>query len=366
MSSSEKRKADSSATRAGEEDNLSTSKKSKAAVDNRSGSITDAVSHLHNLLQTKEEELDKREIEFERRVKTFESSLPSIGGDNDVIQLNVGGQTNIAVLRNTLTQFPDSMLAAKFSGRWDDSFEKDEHGRFFVDEDPENFRQLLTFLRMRMKGPVPSRHIPNPTYKFCSMLEYYNLMPGVYGQGWVGGTSAFTCEEVGYGAVSLTSDDFVGLVRPHRILATKPALKLVEFTVEFEKGTNGCVGWLHTKDKLAETKIVSGVDFKHSFPNSLYLNLGERKAFGPSCTDNNVLAKNLRINHTESTTKLVCRRSGGHNVKSRRFSVQLEDGTEVDAMLDYENSSKTVMPMIVFSGKVTVSDLNYAIDELLI
>ncbi|KAK1747167.1 hypothetical protein QTG54_002511 [Skeletonema marinoi] len=146
-------------------------------------SITNAVTHLHNLLQTKEKELKEREADFSRRVKLFETTNPAMGSDNDILQLNVGGRTNIAVLRNLLTQFEGSMLAAKFSGRWDDSMEKDRDGNIFVDQDPENFMLLVNYLRMRMNNQlkrVPNAHRPKPTYKLCTMLEYYNLLPGVY------------------------------------------------------------------------------------------------------------------------------------------------------------------------------------------
>ena len=98
-----------------------------------SDSITDAAAHLHSLLLSKEKDLKDREADFSRRVQLYESDNPSMGNDADVIQLNVGGSTNIAVLRRTLTQFEDSMLAAKFSGRWDDSLEKDRDGNIFVD-----------------------------------------------------------------------------------------------------------------------------------------------------------------------------------------------------------------------------------------
>ena len=126
-------------------------------------SITNAVTHLHNLLQTKEKELKEREADFSRRVKLFETTNPAMGSDNDIIQLNVGGRTNIAVLRNLLTQFEGSMLAAKFSGRWDDSMEKDRDGNIFVDQDPENFMLLINYLRMRMNNQlkrVPNVHRP--------------------------------------------------------------------------------------------------------------------------------------------------------------------------------------------------------------
>ena len=79
-------------------------------------SITDTVTHLHNLLLTKEKELKEREADFDRRVKLYESTNPTMGSDTDILQLNVGGRTNIAILRNLLTQFEGSMLAAKFSG----------------------------------------------------------------------------------------------------------------------------------------------------------------------------------------------------------------------------------------------------------
>lgn len=93
-----------------------------------------------------------------------------------------------------MTQFEDSMLAAKFSGRWDDSMEKDRDGNVFVDQDPESFMKLISYLRLRMNNqlrPVPNSQRPKPTYKFCTMLEYYNMLPGVYPQTWVGDESLF-------------------------------------------------------------------------------------------------------------------------------------------------------------------------------
>jgi len=380
MSPTEKRKAASAASSTEEADpSSSAAKKSRADVtdaETTSDSITDVVSHLHNLLQTKEKELKEREADFDRRVKSFESTHPSIGSDNDVIQLNVGGQTNIAVLRNTLTQFEDSMLAAKFSGRWDDSMEKDRDGNIFVDEDPENFKMLLKFLRMRMKnnnqgGSVPERHRPKATYEFCSMLEYYNLMQGVYGQTWVGDKDAFTCEEIAYGTVSLcskTSDDstpkLTTVVFPHK----STGLKLNEFTVEFEKGATGSVGWVEFNDNGADT-ATTHINLTRSYPNGVFLNIAERKAYGPKNNRSGadtILGENLRMNHTETATKLVCRRVGGTHKTQRKYSIELVDGTKIDAtLIDPEpNYGNCVLPIIAFSGKVTVSGLRYAIGEL--
>ena len=146
------------------------------SVDN----ITDAATHLNGLLISKEKELKEREEEFARQVTLFNSENPLMGKDT-ILELNVGGRINIAVSRRTLTQFENSVLEAQFSGRWD--LEKDRNGNIFVDQNPDDFLILVDFLRLRMNSrsrQVPAKHLPKPTYSLCSMLEYYDLMSGVY------------------------------------------------------------------------------------------------------------------------------------------------------------------------------------------
>ena len=58
-------------------------------------------------------------------------------GCSEVLHLNVGGDLT-AVLRRTLTSVEGSMLASRFSGRWDDSLERDRDGNFFIDQVREN------------------------------------------------------------------------------------------------------------------------------------------------------------------------------------------------------------------------------------
>ena len=318
-------------------------------------SITDAVTHLHNLLQTKEKELKEREADFTRRVKLFESTNPAMGSDNDIIQLNVGGRTNIAVLRNLLTQFEGSMLAAKFSGRWDDSMEKDRDGNIFLDQDSDSFMILVDYLRMRMNNQlkqVPNTHRPVPTYKLCSMLEYYNLLPGVYPQTWVGGESPllFTYEEIAYGTVILSSKEGVkaNALHPYRLLATPEWL---EFTIEFDKGASGAVGWICCKDEGKNTKWCRSFDEVVS--GSLFLNIEERTVYGPT----SVLEQNMRINHTESSTKVICGRSRIDG--QMEYSIEVGDNAKVEATI-----SSNLLPVIQFSGKVTVSGIKYDVDTL--
>ncbi len=203
------------------------------------------------------------------------------------------------------------------------------------------------------------------------------MMQGVYGHNWVGANDTFTCEEVAYGTVTLCSqvsesnDDstpnLAAVAYPHRSLDLGPELKLLEFTVEFEKGATGRVGWIHWgKDLGVETRISNGII--GSQPNSIFMSIAERKVFGPRSNNNNyILGENLRIDNAEAATKVVCRRSGGSHITQRKYSIELEDGTTFDASLkdDPQPCNKDrLLPFILFSGKVTVSGLKYAIDEL--
>ena len=322
--------------------------------------ITDLATSLNNLLQTKEKELKEKEDEFERRVAIFEKENPMMGNDTDIIQLNVGGTTNIAVHRRTLTQFKDSMLASQFSGRWDDSMEKDRDGNIFVDQKPFNFIELLDFLRMRMNSSsrkVPDKQLPTPSYSFCSMLEYYGLMPAVYPQSWITGNDGiFSSKEIAYGTVVLTTDtdETDACVVVHKSFFNQFSVAgVLEFTVEFDQGSAGVVGWTDSisisKDSLNEV-----VD------NCLFLNIGERKVFGPS----DILEENLMIDHTADATKITCRYVG-----NEKYSIEVTDASSDAPIVTTEatltkNGTCRSFPMISFFGKVTVSGFKYAIDEL--
>jgi len=86
---------------------------------------------------------------FQREKEAFSGPISALGSDE--FALNVGGR-KFDVLRNTLTSVEGSILAAKFSGRWEDSLERDAEGRIFIDAKPEYFAVLLDQLRSRMWG----------------------------------------------------------------------------------------------------------------------------------------------------------------------------------------------------------------------
>ena len=106
---------------------------------------------------------------------------------NDVLSLNVGGH-RIDVFRRTLCYVQNSMLAAKFSGRWDDSLERDSDGNIFIDQSPALFEALVGFFRACANstpyGPPVCISTFDPSLaadlNFVRMVEYYGCTPVVY------------------------------------------------------------------------------------------------------------------------------------------------------------------------------------------
>eukprot|EP00979_Chaetoceros_neogracilis_P008512 scaffold1895_cov222-Chaetoceros_neogracile.AAC.3 len=206
------------------------------------------------------------------------------------------------------------------------------------------------------------------------MLEYYSLMPAVYPQTWAGRN--FSREEISYGTVVLftksssdadtdsSESDTRTAASAFYDLGAFEGAGVSEFTVEFEKGTKGIVGWTngnHNKDCAIRQpyKIM---------PNSIFLNVTERKILGPTT----ILKENMNIDHMNSATKIVCRHDG-----KLQFSIEVLDdifdsstSQVAKAALDKRRRNDTtgkyttVFPIISFIGKVKVSNLKYAIDEL--
>ena len=143
-------------------------------------------------IQAKEEELKAREKELDalaeqlrRDRETFEQERSAYVGDaspHDLIRLNIGGTHAVTVQRRTLTCVPGSMLASKFSGRWDDSIPKDQDGAFFIDDDYADFGPILRFLRHKAKfgDEVPIVPPKGNDENFEKLVEYYGLTQSMY------------------------------------------------------------------------------------------------------------------------------------------------------------------------------------------
>lgn len=141
-------------------------------------------------LKQKVETLE-REVKRQKRTTCVDNNFalnqfdePS---DFDVLALNVGG-THFDVLRATLTCIP-GLLATKFGGEWDKSLPRDATGRFFLDEDPELFCELVRYLRDYNRSlPLEQKiFLVTPTFqnadkvdKFRFMLESFHMVQHFY------------------------------------------------------------------------------------------------------------------------------------------------------------------------------------------
>jgi len=152
----------------------------------------DLLSTLPALLNDHFKSLKEQEEELTKSIKRLKEEKAEFGcgENNDVIYLNVGGAL-VATLRSTLTYVKGSMLAARFSGRWDDSLEKDRDGNFFIDQPIELFKPMIDQLRSRKCETPMSLVAMAPDLAFfnnnaCNydafkrMVEYYGVTPSVY------------------------------------------------------------------------------------------------------------------------------------------------------------------------------------------
>lgn len=78
------------------------------------------------------------------------------------------------------------MLAHKFSGRWDDSLEKDRDGNIFINEEYSLFKVMVDYLRRKeieidaYPVPAPKFDIVTSKQDFYRMLSYYGMLFTIY------------------------------------------------------------------------------------------------------------------------------------------------------------------------------------------
>ena len=171
-----------------------------AAKKRRIDGLVEAIDEAKAELDEREASLERREEQLKKAIEgvSHEKKLMAGRAPSDVLQLNIGG-THCTVSRRTLCQFEPSLLAAKFSGRWDDSVEKDADGRFFIDQPSELFMPLVDFLRAKaIETPDATPAFPPAIGDdrertatelksagilrgdFRRLLEYYGMTPFVY------------------------------------------------------------------------------------------------------------------------------------------------------------------------------------------
>jgi len=99
----------------------------------------------------------------------------------DIVSLNIGGEKFVQRRRSTLCAIEGSLLAARFSGRWEQDTDRDAEGRFFVNTSPELFMPLLDYMGMKEvedpEHPAPWPEAPEPMrLQFESMLRFFGCI----------------------------------------------------------------------------------------------------------------------------------------------------------------------------------------------
>ena len=314
----------------------------------KQGDISEAFANLQDILASKEESLKEREEAFEKKVRLFEQENPQTGNGSDIIHLNVGGSTHVAVFRRTLTHFEHSMIPSKFSGRWDDSLEKDAGGKFFIDDDPVEFMKLIEYLRMSDKRKRLDVDVPKPkaTFAFLWMLEYYELMLSIYPLNWnlIWGKGSTMTQP------TTPNDPFIietgsSMCAFSLDLEGRPQ-NAASLRIVLERGSKGQIGWAR-KDCLED-----GEKIGYYVENCLVLDL-EEQCWADSSDDTNT---NIELSTRETDIAIVCL----FNRKSNAYVVQVEE-SDPNISRRVSRPSKTLMtPHISLIGKATISELMYS------
>jgi hypothetical protein len=148
--------------------------------------LEQTLKKLPDLMKQREKELERREQELREQKARLEEEYPNHGQSDDVLDLSIGG-TPVSVLRRTLTQVDGSMLASKFSGRWDETLTKDAKGKFFIDQNFCIFEPLLDYLRELSSQTELTKFPKSPVFdddnlqrKFNTMVDYFGMTHGVF------------------------------------------------------------------------------------------------------------------------------------------------------------------------------------------
>lgn len=118
--------------------------------------------------------------EQESKVKEMERRISACVADpKEVLDINAGGQIH-SVKRETLLLAKGSMLAAMFSGNWDNGLARDSQGRPFLEIDPYIFDKVVNYLRQKLiegpDSPAPLPVIdPDRAREYKRVITYFGL-----------------------------------------------------------------------------------------------------------------------------------------------------------------------------------------------
>jgi hypothetical protein len=170
------------------------------------------------------------------------------------------------------------MLASLFSGRWDDSIEKDRNGNFFINQPLDLFVPLVDYFRDKLCDTPSSPCAVSPTAfststkytAFLRMVEYYGLTPGVFP--FViemhSGLKEESCQIRDYPNLGVTTRDWSVFT----LLPKGHTRKILGYEVKLGKVENFQLGWLHPLRWPADTSTKATTKVgEHSYSLSLDL-----------------------------------------------------------------------------------------------
>eukprot|EP00301_Raphidiophrys_heterophryoidea_P019868 c4704_g1_i1.p1 GENE.c4704_g1_i1~~c4704_g1_i1.p1 ORF type:complete len:577 (+),score=137.34 c4704_g1_i1:36-1766(+) len=154
--------------------------------DDRKAMHTD-IDNRKAALRRDRDKLTADMLQFEREKKMMMESSK----DDDLLNLNIGGERKITVSRSTLCLYPHSRLSWQYNGRHNDKLTVDSSGNIFIDLPPDLFVALVDQLRLqRLVGVgvgLPAPLIaPERRAAWLAMLKTFELADKVAGSDEVG------------------------------------------------------------------------------------------------------------------------------------------------------------------------------------
>ena len=142
--------------------------------------IDEYESQLHKL-KDYEKEIEVEERLIKEEVQFMHNFIRSSDEDKDeIIYFNVGG-TIVCVMKDTLNQLPNSLLAKQYGARTykPQPDELDDGGNIFLDVNPYCFEKIISYLRLKRISKTGVHVLPviqtDQSDTFTQLINYYNM-----------------------------------------------------------------------------------------------------------------------------------------------------------------------------------------------
>ena len=322
--------------------------------DEQEDLLESTLQALPTLLKKRQKELVEGERALKKAMLSFEKEKTVVCGNaapSDVLHLNVGG-TKMAVLRRTLTSIPGSMLASKFSGRWDESMECDREGNIFIDQPFPLFELMVNYLRAKACQTPNAPPLTSPNFEaitsvtkadFLRMVEYYGMMLGIHPvriELYLENTTNVEYRD----GLSVNATDW----STFGIVAQGHELDIKSFEVIIHQVERAQVGW---RSNLVATNRIGGT-----------IGVGEIEGTMALDCCRSVLLVNGALVPIDGTCKegstIRCEDSGKKWYIDGRLVASTDQSDNV-TLLDAPMTNWNALPAISTKGSFTVSEVEY-------